>query len=80
MPHDNTNRGALWVVKDPKSDRHPNMTGSINIDGTEYYLSGWATRTPEGRRPNITLTVKPKDERQRDAQPPADFDDDIPPF
>lgn len=38
---DNTNRGALFNNKRKTSDNHPDMTGKINIDGTEYWLSGW---------------------------------------
>jgi len=70
--YDNTNKGALWVEKAPKSDKHPNMKGSINIDGKEYWLSAWATREPEGKRPNIKLSVTAKDAQRdgRQDQPP----------
>lgn len=65
------NSGGLWI-KEAESDRHPNMQGTINIEGKEYWLSGWATRNPEGNRPNISLKVKPKEPRK------SDPDDGIP--
>lgn len=79
--YDNELKGALWVVPNPESDRHPNMTGSVTVDGVEYWLSGWATRNPEGRRPNIRLALKAKQPKGPSHEPPeqpADFGDQIP--
>jgi hypothetical protein len=45
--YDNTNKGAMWGNKEKKSDTHPDFKGSINIEGVEYWLSGWK-RDPTG--------------------------------
>jgi hypothetical protein len=45
--YDNTNKGAMWGNKEKKSDTHPDYKGSINIEGVEYWLSGWK-RDPSG--------------------------------
>jgi len=41
--YDRTNTWNIFKVKESerKSDSYPNYSGYINIDGTEYNLSGW---------------------------------------
>jgi len=46
--YDNTNKGALFVNDRKESDRHPDWKGSLNIDGVEYWISGWAKSTARG--------------------------------
>ena len=47
--YDNTNRGALFPNdrKTPGS-RQPDYKGSINIEGVEYWVSGWVKDTARG--------------------------------
>ena len=76
--YDNTNSGALWVEKAPKSEKHPNMKGNISVmcpacqKASDYWMAGWAVREPEGKRPNIKLSVTAKDAQRdgRQDQPP----------
>ena len=44
--YDNTNRGAIWGNKRKETETHPDFTGSINVEGVEYWLNGWK-RKPE---------------------------------
>lgn len=90
MPYDNTNSGILARNQRKQQDSHPDFSGSINIEGVEYWLSGWtkegkAGSKLEGQR-YFSLSVKPKEV----AAPPAPaarpapklacapLDDDIP--
>jgi len=64
--YDRTNTGTLGRVKEtPKSEKHPTHTGSININGVEYWLSGWVkVAGPTAKEPGskfLSLSVKPKD-------------------
>ena len=59
MPYDNTNRGALFRVEDKKDEKHADYSGNINVDGTEYWLSGWIKTSKEGKK-YLSLSVKPK--------------------
>ena len=48
--YDDTNSGALFKVDQKKSEAHPDMSGSINIDGTEYWLSAWFKDSKNGKK------------------------------
>ena len=91
MTHDNTNKGAIWRNKDKQKDTDRDFQGHINIDGVEYWLSGW--QRPEGAKPStpvISFKAQRKDDvhkkgveqAQQTIDQPAqnfdDFDDDIP--
>ena len=76
---DNTNTGSLWPNERREKDTHPNTTGSANIDGVEYWVSGW-TKEKNGKK-FISMSYKRKDEKPaaqpRSEQKPA-VSDDIP--
>jgi uncharacterized protein (DUF736 family) len=48
MAFDNTNKGALFTAKERKTDKHPHMTGKINLDGKDYSLSAWSNQSKKG--------------------------------
>lgn len=83
--YDNTNKGVLFLNDRKESDKHPDRKGSINIEGKEYWLSGWDKQTSRGD--TISLSVQAK-EGAKTKQPahsnaaPANsnFDDDDLPF
>lgn len=65
MAYDDTNSGALFRNKQKKTDRHPNLRGSINIEGKEYWVSGWTKEIKNGENAGdkmISLSVTPKDD------------------
>ncbi len=84
MSYDNTNRGTLGKNKNRKTEKHPEYNGSLNVGGTDYWISGWIQTNKQDGSKFFSLSVKPKDERgavQRAAVQPAndDFiDSDIP--
>lgn len=59
MTYDNKNSGALFNNLDKKNDRHPDFKGPINIDGKDYFLSGWNNTSSSGKK-YISLKVTPK--------------------
>ena len=42
MEYDNTNRGSIWKNAKRETDKHPHLTGTLNVEGTEYWVSAWA--------------------------------------
>ena len=60
--YDNTNRGAAWINTRKETETHPTHTGSINIDGKEYWLNIWENANSEGNRPVFNLSVREKED------------------
>ena len=63
--YDDTNRGALFVNDRKEQDNHPDLKGSINVDGKEYWLSAWNRDTAKG--PVISISVQAKDSPKQGA-------------
>jgi hypothetical protein len=57
--YDNTDRGALFRNEDKGEERHPDYRGSINVGGTEYWLSAWIRTSKKGTK-YMSLSIKPK--------------------
>lgn len=66
--YDRTNRWALFKNDRLQSDKSPTYTGSINVDGKDYYLNGWIRDGAKGKF--FSGTIKPKDAPQQSAMPP----------
>ena len=65
----NVNRGSLFKNDKKLEDRHPDMNGTINIDGTEYWISGWK-KTSKAGTGFISLSVRPKqDQASKSSEP-----------
>lgn len=82
--YDNTNRGSLFKNDKKTEDKHPDLNGSINIEGTDYWISGWS-KVSKGGQKFISLSVRQKQEQTRQSSqatrkaPAKDLpDDDIP--
>jgi hypothetical protein len=39
--YDNTNRGSIWMNDKKETVNHPDFTGSLNVEGKEYWVSAW---------------------------------------
>ena len=80
MQYDNTNRGAIFKNTKKTTENHPDMTGSIDVNGVEYWVSAWSKTSQAGAK-FLSMSVKPKDEQQP-AKPAqsndVQFDDDLP--
>ena len=58
---DDTNRGVLFRDDKKSKDGDRDYSGSINVGGTEYWLSAWIKTSKAGRK-FMSLSVKPKNE------------------
>jgi len=89
--YDNTNTGALFKNNRKETEKHPDYTGSINVEGHDYWLSAWLKTDKNGNK-FMSLSVKRKDgtaarpddkaaEFKKEAQkrfPDAQLDDEVP--
>jgi hypothetical protein len=69
---DDTNRGVLFREEKKSKPEDRDYSGSINIGGTEYWLSGWVKTSKKGSK-FLSLSIKPK--APVEAKP--DFNDEI---
>jgi hypothetical protein len=84
--YDNTNTGMLMRNRNRETEKHPEFTGSINVDGVDYWLSAWVNTGKEGSKIEgqkyFSLKIKPKDGAKPKAPPKAqnldDLEDDYP--
>ena len=85
MEYDNKDRGVLYRNENKTSENHPDYSGSVNVSGTDYWLSGWLKESKKDNKKFFSLSVRPKG----DAAPkpvnkpvksaePDDFDQEIP--
>lgn len=87
--YDNTNRGQIWKNEKMRPGKQdPEFTGSLNVNGAEYWVSAWK-RKPEAneKAPALSFSIKRK---EADAKPASnaptrakgasndDMDDSIP--
>ncbi len=86
---DNTNRGVLFKNdRKEAGDRKPEYTGSLNVDGVEFFLDAWLKDGKSGKF--MSVSVKRKDKQPQGTAPapsaprppasqaPSDFDESIP--
>ena len=91
MSYDNTNKGTLGRNKNPKSEKSPEYSGQLNVDGKLYWVSGWVKENKSTGEKFFSLAVTPKDDAAKKSQATAsntemshggqnlnDFDDEIP--
>ena len=77
--YDNTNSGALFKNDEKESEKHPDYRGTIDIEGREFWLSGWIKTSKKGTK-FMSLAVKPKEPPAPDKTKPIaeDMNDQIP--
>lgn len=88
--YDNNNRGALWNNDRKQSDKHPDLSGSVEItcphckEKNDFWMSGWKKKPGQNdRAPIVSVSVRPKDYKDSQPAPSPDnaaesVDDQIP--
>lgn len=78
---DPINRGKLFINEKRTEEKHPHWTGSINIDGVEYWISSWKYMSKDNR-PYQSLSARKKEDQTRQISQPTRKtplkDEDIP--
>ena len=83
--YDNTNRGSIWKNEKKLTENHPDFTGSLNVDGKEFWVSAWK-RKPDAKEgsPALSFAVSEKEQKPNQSsqnfQQPQELDDSDIPF
>lgn len=81
MPeYDNTNSGALFKnmvkVEEPREDdRRPDYRGSLDCEGTDYWISAWLKTSKAGKK-YMSLAITPKEEQRVPGEDDAAYEAD----
>ena len=73
--YDNTNRWTLFKNDRKDSDKHPDYSGTLNVDGVEYWIAGWIKEGKRGKffsgsiKPKENNMAKVRDEMQSGQRP-----------
>ena len=89
MSYDNTNSGALFKNDRRTNDRQPNLRGTVNVEGVEYWVSAWTREVKSGPKAGekmVSMALQPKEEQtgggsssgQGQSTEDQDFDDELP--
>lgn len=78
--YDNTNKGAIFKNNRKTTDRHPDMTGKLNVDGKDYWISGWTCYKRQGGEKYLQLSITPVEEKPRETNYNANDEMDDAPF
>lgn len=70
------NSGILSRNKNKKTDRHPEFTGSAEIDGNEFWINGWVKEGKYGKF--FSLSFQPKEAQAAAGEENQDTGDDVP--
>lgn len=82
---DNTNLGMAMVNEKKTEEKHPDWSGSLNVEGKDYWLSIWK-KTSKAGKPYMSFSIRPKQEQTRQISKPTtkakaeDFGDDSIPW
>ena len=60
--YDNTNSGAIFKNKYKESDKHPDLTGPLNVDGVEYQVAAWSNENDRQGK-YLSLKISKKEEK-----------------
>lgn len=75
------NSGSLFRNEKREKDTHPHATGTVMVDGVEYWISAWTKDGAKGKFQSLSFKRKEqKSEIPRQAADPRrqDLDDDLP--
>lgn len=59
--YDKTNTFVLFVNDKKGNDKAPDRSGTLNVDGVDFYIDGWLKQGAKG--PFLSGKIKPKQQQ-----------------
>ena len=71
------NSGGAWRNVDKKKETSPGYSGTVNIEGTLYFVDVWVKEAQEGKM--LSMAFKKRDKQEGATQAPITAEaDDVP--
>ncbi len=67
--YDNELRGALFKAREKRGERSPDYNGNCQIEGVEYWVSGWVREGRSGNFLSLSFQRKDANGQQRESRP-----------
>lgn len=61
--YDNNMTGIISRNDSKEQPNHPDYKGNCEVDGVQYWLSGWIKQRKDGQGSFLSLSFKPKDQQ-----------------
>ena len=62
--YDDNNRGQIWPNDKEGNEKRPDFTGSLNVEGVEYWVSGWKRKEGANpKSPSLSFSIQKKEEK-----------------
>jgi len=69
------NKGSLFKNDKKETESQPDLRGVINVEGKEFWLSGWKNFDDSGKLKRLSLSVQPK--QDDDMNQKTEIEDDF---
>lgn len=60
--------GSLWPNKRKVTAKHPDMTGTLDVGGVQYWINAWSKTAPTSGQEWLSISIQPKDAQSQPAQ------------
>lgn len=77
--YDNTNSGAMFKNKYKESDKHPDLTGPLNVEGVEYNVAAWSNESDKQGK-YLSIKISKKEDKGPSGSPSSDAGSTDEPF
>ena len=62
--YDDNNRGQIWPNDKEGNEKRPDFKGSLNVEGVEYWVSGWKRKEGANpKSPSLSFSIQKKEEK-----------------
>lgn len=68
--YNNENRGMAMINEKKTEEKHPDWSGSLNVEGVDYWLSIWK-KTSKAGKPYMSFSIRKKQEQVRQSSQPT---------
>lgn len=55
------NSGALFPNKRKESEKHPDLTGTLDVEGQQFWINAWSKTSKTNGEEWLSISIRPKE-------------------